>query len=316
MENFPSSNDTINQPNLNFFSKKFKSFYILLSVFIFVLIFLIFFFFFTTPKNFPVGIIINIKEGLSLRSISKYLEDNKIIRSRPFFETFVIIFGGEKYISSGDYLFEKKLSVFEVARRISRGERHLNPIKVTVPEGFNVPEISNVFSLKLPNFNEENFLILAKEKEGYLFPDTYFFLTTDTEKEVLGSMSNNFEKKITPLRPLIVSSKKTEKEIIIMASLIEEESKGDIDRGIISGILWKRLSINMPLQVDAEPNTYKTTGLPGKPISNPGMKAIEASLNPKTSKYLYYLHDKEGNVHYASNFEEHKLNKLKYLKSK
>lgn len=269
--------------------------------------------FFSVPKNFPAGIIINIKEGSSLRSISKDLEENNIIRLRVIFETFVIIFGGEKYTASGDYLFESKIPVFEVARRVFKGERHLAPIKVTIPEGFNVSDISKVFTLKLPDFDEEAFLLKASVKEGYLFPDTYFFLTTDNEQDVILVMSDNFEKKILPIRPLIISSGKTEKDIIIMASLIEEESKGDIDRKLISGILWKRLAIGMPLQVDAELSTYKTKGLPKNPISNPGIKSIEAAIYPKVSSYLYYLHDKEGNVHYAKTFEEHKLNKIKYL---
>jgi UPF0755 protein len=127
-------------------------------------------------------------------------------------------------------------------------------------------------------------------------------------------MSDNFKKKMAILRPQILSLGKTEREIIIMASLIEEESKGDMDRGFVSGILWNRLKINMPLQVDAEPETYKIKGLPQNPISNPGIKAIEAAIKPISSPYLYYLHDKDGNIHYARTFEEHKLNKAKYLK--
>lgn len=288
-----------------------KTLYIVGLVVFFLLVFSLFF---SAPDDFSSAAIVNIKENSSLRSVSRYLKDRKIIRSRAVFETFVIILGGEKYLASGDYFFENKLPVFEVARRISKGERHLAPIRITIPEGFNVKEISETFSLKLANFDENKFLLEAIKKEGYLFPDTYFFLTTDNEEDVLNSISNNFEKKISPLRFEIISSRKTEKEIIIMASLIEEESKGDVDREIISGILWKRLSMGMALQVDAEPNTYKERGLPRNPISNPGLKAIEAAIHPQNSPYIYYLHDKEGNIHYAKTFAEHVLNKNKYLK--
>ncbi len=279
-----------------------------------LIVFLVFvnFLFFNVPKNFPTGAILNIKEGSSLRSISKYLEENNVIDSRVFFETLVIIFEGEKVVS-GDYLFESKISVFEVARRVSSGERHLAPVKVTIPEGFNVVDIAKAFVLKLPKFNQDNFY--REAKEGYLFPDTYFFLTTDNEEDVLQSMFDNFEKKIKPIRLEIISSGKSEKDIIIMASIIEKESKGDADREFISGILWKRLKIGMPLQVDADPNTYKTKGLPKNPIANPGLKAIKAAIYPKVSSYLYYLHDKDGNIHYATTFAEHVSNKLKYLKN-
>ncbi|OGI70829.1 hypothetical protein A3B84_01900 [Candidatus Nomurabacteria bacterium RIFCSPHIGHO2_02_FULL_35_13] len=314
MENLPPLNDPALEVNnsfkLDFFQKKIVFYALSITAFLV----LIFFLFFNAPKNFPIGIIINIKEGASLRSVSKDLEINNIIRSRVVFETFVIIFGGEKYLATGDYLFEDKLSIFEVARRLSKGERHLAPIKVTIPEGFNVSDISKAFDLKLTNFNENIFLLEAIKKEGYLFPDTYFFLTTDGEQDVLRSISDNFEKKISPIRPQIISSGKTEKEIIIMASIIEKESKGDIDREFISGILWKRIAKGIPLQVDAEPSTYKTKGLPENPISNPGLKAIEAAIYPKISSYLYYLHDKEGNIHYAKTFTEHQMNIRKYLK--
>ncbi|MFA5936650.1 MAG: endolytic transglycosylase MltG [Candidatus Paceibacterota bacterium] len=312
MENFLSPNDELEDPmskldKINFFQKK-NIFYVA-GIIIFFLF--INFLFFSAPNNFPAGTIINIKEGASLRSISKDLEINNIIRSRVVFETLVIFFGGDKNLESGDYFFETKLSVIGIARRISKGEKHLAPVKVTIPEGFNVSDISKTFALKLTNFNVNKFLLEAKE--GYLFPDTYFFLTTDNEEDVLHSMSDNYERKVAPLRSKIISFGKTEKEVIIMASLLEEESKGDIDRDIISGILWKRISIGMPLQVDADPNTYKMKGLPQNPISNPGLKAIESAISPKNSPYLYYLHDKEGNVHYARTFAEHVLNKQKYL---
>lgn len=272
------------------------------------------FLFFSAPRNFPAGQIINIEQGASLRHISKDLKTNHIIRSRIAFEAFVIIYGGEKHLVPGDYLFENKLPVFEVANRISKGKYHLAPVKITIPEGFDNIQIAETFALKLTNFNKNNFLVEAKSKEGYLFPDTYFFFTMANEQDALESMSENFEKKIASVQSEIISSGKTEKEIIIMASLIEREAKGDADRSIISGILWNRISKKMPLQVDAVPATYKTKGLPENPICNPGLEAIKASIHPENSLYLYYLHDKDGIIHYARNFEEHKRNKLKYLK--
>ena len=70
----------------------------------------------------------------------------------------------------------------------------------------------------------------------------------------------------------------------------------------------------MPLQVDAALETYKTKGLPKNPICNPGLDSIRAAIHPEKSNYLYYLHDKDGVIHYATTFAEHKANKLKYLK--
>ncbi len=272
------------------------------------------FFFLNAPTDFPTGTIVTVNQGESLRSVSLKLKELGVIRSRTLFEGFIIMYGGEKHIIPADYLLDEKSTVYEIAKRIEKGERRLAPIKVTIPEGFNVTEIAEVFDLKLATFDKEKFIEDAKTLEGTLFPDTYFFFTDDNEETVLRSMRANFEKKVGPLRPQIVASKKTEKDIIIMASLVEGEANGDTDREYIAGILWKRLGINMALQVDVSPETYKARGLPANPIGNPGLKSIIATINPKKSEYLYYLHDKTGAIHYAKTYAEHNANIRKYLK--
>lgn len=280
------------------------------------IIFLVFFYFLflSPPADFPVGTIFKVEHGDTLRNVSLKLKNENVIRSRLAFEAFVIIFGGEKQVVEADYYFENKLPVWKVAQRIRKGEHHLAPIVVVIPEGFDTAQIAETFSFKLPNFDEIKFLEMTAGLEGYLFPDTYFFLINDTEAAVLKSMRENFKKKLSPLAGEIISSGKKEKEIINMASIVEREAKGDLDRGLISGILWKRMKIGMPLQVDAAPETYKTRGLPKNPISNPGMEAIKAAIHPQSSPYLYYLHDKNGDIHYAKSFFEHRQNVLKYLK--
>jgi len=288
-----------------------KRYYYLIGVVVFLFGY---FLLFSAPSNFPKGAIVHINEGVSLRSVSLQLKNEKIIRSRTAFEAFVILYGGEKRVIPSDYLFEEKVPVFEVARRISKGDRRLPPLSVTIPEGFTMVEIADTFSSKLSSFDKIKFLEIAVGKEGYLFPDTYFFLSGDNEDTAFGMMTENFEKKFAPLRPEILAQNKNEKDIIIMASLIEGEANGDLDRGYISGILWRRLAIGMPLQVDVALETYKTRGLPKNPIGNPGLKAIKAAIYPVKSNYLYYIHDKDGNIHYASNFTEHNSNIKKYLK--
>jgi UPF0755 protein len=281
-----------------------------------VILFLVFFYFLflSAPADFPAPATMRIEKGSSLRSISLLLENEGIIKSRAAFESFVIIFGGDKRIQYSDYLFEDALPVFEVAWRIAKGEHHIPPVSVTIPEGFDIHQIADACAVSLSSFDRKQFLLEAKDKEGYLFPDTYFFLRTSTEADVLNSMSENFNKKIAPLLPEVAKSGKSEKDIITMASVIEREAKGDEDRAVISGILWKRISIGMVLQVDAVPETYKITGLPKNPIGNPGLEAILASIHPQNSPYFYYLHDKNGTIHYAKTFEEHKQNEAKYLK--
>jgi UPF0755 protein len=205
------------------------------------------------------------------------------------------------------------LPVFQVVWSILKGEHRLPPVSITIPEGFNISQIDEVCTTKLIDFNQNQFLAKAQTLEGYLFPDTYFFLSNASAGDVIKLMNDNFEKKITPLLPEIVSSGHTEQEIITMASIIEREAEGDNDRAIISGILWKRIKLGMPLEVDSAPETYKNKGLPANPICNPGLKAIEAAMNPQASPYLYYLHDQNGSIHYATTFAEHEANIKKYL---
>lgn len=288
-----------------------KALFYVVCLFCFFLAF--YFFFLSAPTNFPMGATVSIKYGESLRDVSRDFKEQKLIRSRTIFESFIIIYGGEKYLVVGDYLFKNKVPVFEVARRIAKKERDLAPLRVTIPEGFNNADIAETFSIKLKNFNKDKFLTEAYDKQGYLFPDTYFFFSEDNEESVLNYMEDNFNKKIKKIEPDIISSGKSEKEIITMASIIEKEARGDSDRGIISGILWNRISKKMPLQVDADLWTYKNKGLPESPVCNPGLEAINAAIQPVNSPYFYYLHDKNGIIHYAKTFEEHKKNKAKYL---
>jgi len=196
-------------------------------------------------------------------------------------------------------------------------------VKVTIPEGYTVKDIAEKFN-RFDNFNKENFLKIAKE--GYLFPDTYFLTGKETEKNIVKKMEENFKKKTGDVEP----------KIVIMASLLEKEARTIEDKKIISGILWKRLEARMPLQVDAVfpyiinkisteltlddlkidslYNTYLYKGLPPAPICNPGLESIEAAKNPTDSLYWYYLSDSKNNIHYAKTFEEHKLNKIRYIR--
>lgn len=293
--------------------QKFPRKFLLGSAFIvFIAILSLYYVFFNIPSNFPKGKIINIKEGASLRSISKNLEEENIISSRPIFEAFVIFYGGEKHLIPGDYLFDEKVRSYEVAKRISTGEKHLAPVKITIPEGFTVNDIAQLAENKLTYFNKNNFYKDAKE--GYLFPDTYFFLTTDTEKDVLEALNDNFLNKTKDLKTEAEKVGKNFHEVLVMASIIEREAKGEADRDLISGVLWKRISIGMPLQADAAPITYKEKGLPKEPIASPGLASIKSAIYPKATPYLYYLHDKEGNIYFAKTFAEHQKNIQKYLR--
>ncbi|MBP6857641.1 MAG: endolytic transglycosylase MltG [Candidatus Pacebacteria bacterium] len=288
------------------------------------------------PKTFEAPYSFTIDSGQSLFSISKELSDEGVIRSRRIFEMIMLTLGNDKTISLGQYYFEKPVGVIAVAMRISGRDFGIDRQKVTFPEGFTNKQMSERLKNQLQNFDSELFLELTKDKEGYLFPDTYHFIPWSNPETVINTLTKTFDQKISSLDTEISSSKRTLEENIIMASIIEKEAKGEEDRYFISGILWKRIDRGIPLQVDApflyilgkeskdltrtdlainSPfNTYKYKGLTPSPIGNPGLDSIKAALSPKESPYLYYLHDKNGKIYYAKTYEEHKQNISKYLK--
>ncbi len=288
------------------------------------------------PKNFPTEITITIEKGTTLKAISQTLEDKKIIRSAFLFRMFIIADGGEKKVMEGDYLFQKPTHASEVAFRITNGKYGIAPIKIVIAEGSTVSEIVNILATnnKLTKFNKNNFVKLTKNKEGYLFPDTYLVLPNINEEQIIKLLIDNFDKKITSIKSQIDIFGKPLKDIIIMASIIEKEAPKIEDKKIIAGILWKRIKIGMPLQVDvtfsyiygtSTPkiyytnltvdslyNLYKNKGLPPGPINNPGFDSIIATVNPIDTKYFYYLSDKNGFMHYAETHDQHIANKNKY----
>ena len=131
---------------------------------------------------------------------------------------------------------------------------------------------------------------------------------------MLTKLTDSFDYHVRKLQSEVLTEGKEWSDIVKMASILEEEAKTPEDFKIISGILWKRLSIGMALQVDVSKWTYENRGLPPEPISNPGLITLEAALYPTETKYLYYLTGNDDLMHYATTFEEHKVNIAKYLR--
>jgi UPF0755 protein len=287
------------------------------------------------PRNYPTGEIFSVSAGQSLYTISSNLYDAGAIRSTVVFRSHVIFLGGEKRVIAGDYLLQKKEGPADLAFRLVNGEFDIETKRITIPEGWNIYEISDYLSKNLLNFNKDYFILISKKKEGYLFPDTYFVQPTIKTEDLVRRMTETFFYKVPKVSGFATTTKNIS-EVITMASILEREAITMESRRIISGILWKRLKLGMPLQVDASfsyvngkttfeltlddlkidspYNTYLYKGFPPSPIGNPGLDSIFAAVNPIESKYLYYLTGHDGKMYYAKTFEEHKRNKEKYLK--
>ncbi|KKT14808.1 MAG: putative periplasmic solute-binding protein [Parcubacteria group bacterium GW2011_GWF2_44_8b] len=280
--------------------------------FIGIVLFIIFFFPTTPPFSFPSGSIVTIPEGVGLYTLAERLREDRVIRSPFWFRAVAIILGGERDMKAGQYLMSGPQNVFFIAWRVFHGDYDIETVKLTIPEGFTVREISKLFDERFVFFDHADFVEHAPE--GYLFPDTYFIPVIATASSTIKLLGDNFTHKIVSSMPDIESSGRTLKEIIIMASLLEAETKTKEDREIVSDILWKRLKLRMPLQVDSDMGTYEFVGLPENPINNPGLVSIDAALHPTSTPYLYFLTGDDGTMHYSRTFDEHVAKKLKYIK--
>ena len=305
----------------------------LIGVSVLLLIFVTGTYFLGTPNR--ADTVITVSSGMTLRQIATLLKEEGVIRIPEVFMTLVVWNKHGKSVPAGSYFLSGDASVFALATQMGRGDFQIPVVRVTIPEGLTVTQMANVYHTALSFFNETAFIGQAKSREGYLFPDTYDFFANASPETIITRMTSVFNKKLAPREDDIAHTKHTLQEIITMASLIEDEAATMKDRKLVSGILWKRLSIGMPLQVDATLryvtgkgshelsqddllhdgayNTYTRKGLPPTPINNPGLDAIDAALYPENSPYFFYLSDKDGRIHYAKDFEEHKQNRLRYL---
>lgn len=177
--------------------------------------------------------------------------------------------------------------------------------------------------------------------EGYLFPDTYRFRVDASARTVAETMVLTLKRRLAEQgigvpENLRFANGLTFHELLTLASIVEREVRSPEDMKRVAGIFFTRLKIGMALQADSTVNyltgkqdasvtledsrinspynTYRVLGLPPGPISNPGMNALTAVLEPLDSDDLYFLTTPEGEVIYARSFDEHVANKYQYLK--
>lgn len=305
----------------------------IIPLLMFVAIFLVWLI--SAPISFESNTVVSIVPGSSVQTIGKQLQHENIIQSPQLFQIMLIIRSLEGSVVAGDYLFEKRSSLFSVVERITDGDFRMEQRSITIPEGYTIAQIGTLIEKKGVG-SKEDFIQQASSYEGFLFPDTYSIGEGITIPEFVEILRTQFEKKIAPLQKDIDASGRSLQEIVIMASLIEREAITDEERPVVAGILWNRIRIGMPLQVDApflvylgktsseltiddlkssaSYNTYTNKGLPPTPIGNPGLASLRAALYPKETNYFFYLHDKKGMIHYGVTHDDHVQNKNLYLR--
>lgn len=288
----------------------------------------------SASKTFPVETLVEVPSGFSVFEIATLLQNKNFIRSDLLFTVIVKIYKYDTFLQAGEYIFPVPLSTKELVSALISGEYEKPPLTIQFIEGTTGVEIVEVLEEKISSYNTSGSLSYFDESIGYLFPDTYFVKENITNEELVAIMKKNYERKTSSLD--MASSKFTEEEIIILASIVEKEANDEESMRRVAGILIERLNIGMALQVDAtfkyildktsaeltledlktdSPfNTYTNRGLPPTPIANPGLTAIKAVLNPIVTNDLYFLTSIDGTFYYAETFYIHKQNKTRYLR--
>ena len=268
--------------------------------------------------------IIIIKKGQNFKQISNLLESENIIQNADFFYYISRIIKKDQIIvKSGEYLFEKYSSAYQILDKITNGD--VNIRFVTLAEGLSIHSILKIIdtSYGLTGNLPKNIA------EGSLLPETYSYQYGDKKSDLIKRMQNAMQNSLDKAwqerqdnLPI-----KNKQEALILASIVEKETGIASERNIIASVFINRLKIGMKLQSDptiiysfafgdkekeriirksdinnrSNFNTYHIYGLPPTPIACPGIDAIKAVLNPDKTKYLYFV-AKSANINSGHNF--------------
>ena len=284
-----------------------------------------------------------IKSGQTLTDVIEGLSSRGLIKDKKKVLDYIEKNGMDTKVVPGRYSISNSVSLYNLVHYMNIGILDDVPIKVTIPEGYNVEEIAAALEAK-GIISKSDFLKSCKEYvlpdyikndtkrryalEGYLFPDTYEFYKGSSGKDIIDKMTSTFKQVVDEI------SKKTGQTItndelgkyIIMASVVEKEAKVQSERGKIASVFYNRLKINMKMQscatvlyslgyhkdklsnsdlaVNSPYNTYLVSGLPIGPISNPGRACIEAAISPDKTDYLYFVSKNDGTHFFSNNYNE------------
>ncbi|MGE9834566.1 endolytic transglycosylase MltG [Streptococcus orisratti] len=292
---------------------------------------------FKNYTNFGSGYY-NLKASMDLDEISKLLQKGGTVEpERPAL--------GKILITEG-YTINQIADAVTVNTIAQKSEKTSTPfskddfLKLIQDEIFIAKMVAKYPTLfaSLPNADQVTYRL-----EGYLFPATYNYYEDTTLEDLVEQMISTTDSYLSSYYDTIASKGMTVNEVLTLASLVEKEGSTDEDRRNIASVFYNRLNANMPLQsniailyamgklgektslaedatidttIDSPYNIYTNTGLMPGPVDSPSLSAIEATINPASTDYLYFVADvKTGAVYYSETFEEHQANVEKYINS-
>ena len=303
-----------------------------------------------SPASGGREVVLAVPISATANQVGEILKQNELVRSPRLFSLYARFTGLDSKIKAGQYKLSSSYSTKELLNKLVEGR--LAEQSFTVPEGYTTAQIGSLLNskgladkndfLKAASTAEFDFPFLKdlpageKRLEGYLFPDTYQVASDSTPISIIDMMLERFAREMEELDYEAQAGRAgvTLQEAVIIASLIEREALVDTERPLIAGVIYNRLKIDMPLQIDASVqyalgatkpelsyqdleidspyNTYKNYGLPPGPISMPGRKSLLAAIQPTDTEYLYYVVNPDGSHDFAATFEEHEANMEMY----
>lgn len=290
-------------------------------------------------------LIVNLPAHEGVLGISRHLAEAGVVREPASFVVVTLLRGSMRHLKAGEYEVPRDASPWDVAALLESGRvrQHF----VLHPEGATVAELGHALEAEglatadavAQAASDPKLLrslgIEAASAEGYLFPDTYQFVRGMTADEMLGRMVQRLRAKLTPeLRKRARDRGVSVHQLLTLASIIEREAVDGDEMRLISAVFWNRLQHGMPLQADPTVqyalakerraltradlatdhpyNTYRHTGLPPGPIASPGMRAIEAALDPAPVSYLYFVARDDRRHHFSTTVDEHNAAVARY----
>lgn len=285
---------------------------------------------------------VSIPEGSGTTAIGRSLAGAGVVPNALAFRLVVRLTGADGHLRAGVYELRTGTSYSDAIAALRKGP-DTDIVVVTIPEGFVIDQVAERFA-KQADISKADLLRLAKggapqfsaahpylkgayggSLEGYLFPKTYQVRRGAAAADVIEMMLDQFDREIASVD---VGSAQASgislKDLVIMASMIERETKLANERALVSSVIRNRLARGMKLEIDAtieyvlpgnhfrltnrqiridSPyNTYRYAGLPVGPIANPGLASLQAAAHPAQTAYLYYvLTGKDGSHTFATN---------------
>ena len=282
---------------------------------------------------------VEVERGTPVRALAARLQEARVIRNARLFEIWVRVSGSAGSIQAGSYDFPAGVTLPGVIEMLLGGRTLLT--SVTIPEGLRLEQQAGVAARQL-GVDSAAFVTAATDSlfadslgvdgatlEGYLFPETYLVDPETDARELVRLMVGQFQRTFgEEWQRRAEALGRSVREIVTLASIVEEEARVTEERPVIAGVYWNRLRIGMKLEadptvqyalgahrqrvlyrdleIDSPYNTYLYPGLPPGPIASPGRASIEATLYPDSVPWLFFFATGEGGRHtFSETFAEH-----------